>query len=93
MEEYEGVAGPPPDGVDARVVVALCQVLGEAHYDRFIGQLSATHTPGQAAAVVRWWADRVWAAAGRRQRRRILPPLPPAAAYAATRVGEGAGGV
>ena len=85
MEEYEGVAGPPPDGVDARVVVALCQVLGEAHYDRFIGQLSATHTPRQAVAVVRWWADRVAAA---RRRRRPRPPLQPPAACAAAGAGE-----
>jgi hypothetical protein len=90
MDEHEGSsATPTPDGVDACVVVALCQALGEAHYDRFIGQLSATRTPSQAAAVVRWWAD--WVAAARR-RRRPRPPLPPAAAFAAAGVDESESG-
>jgi hypothetical protein len=65
-----------PDGIDARVVVALCQVLGEASYDRFIGELTATEDADQAAAVVRRWAARELAGARRRRRRRAPAASP-----------------
>ena len=66
MDETEAVAGaPPPEHVDAGAVVALCQVLDEAHYDRFMQELSATPDAAHAAAVVARWAARVLARARR----------------------------
>jgi len=62
--------GAPPDAIDGRAVVALCQVLDAACYDRFIGELSATADAGQAAAVVRRWVARAGAAARRGRRGR-----------------------